>query len=289
MGPSSVASKFSNRRMWIAIGAFILLWSVAMFYRMEIRAYWWAYRLAHATSIQDRIYYFSCLASIGDSMTGAVGSLLKNPSVDVRRQGAALLLRCRNDPAKALLLQAIHDTDREVRESAALGLALHYDQAALPELLRLVQSDDESAALAAVVALERIGGDEAAEALTQIVRGPSSPQMIAQAVDSLGLLGWRPSVPVLIDRLADDRPLTTRPVADRKAQQAIQHVQGELMRKLGVDPAAIDTSTKEFISDLAARALQRITGESFGFCSSDPPERRDAVIRLYRQWWEGHR
>jgi hypothetical protein len=58
----------------------------------------------------------------------------------------------------------------------------------------------------------------------------------------------------------------------------------------GFDPKSLaEIRAPATVADLAARALQRITGESFGFRSTDPPDRKDAVARMYTQWWESHK
>lgn len=277
----------SNRVLWLWIGLLVVLWLVAMFFRWEIRARWWAYRLAAAPASPEAAYYEGCLASVGDRSLGALRGLLRHPSADVRRRAAAILHWCRTEGSRTVLLEAMRDPDGEVRETAALGLAFHHDAAALPELLRMVRSGEGDVALAAAVALERIGGPAATEALLEVLRGDAPPLLRAQAIDSLGLLGAKQAVPLLIDCLRDERTPATRPAADRRALQAIRAA-GLDFSRLGIDPSKIDTGRPETIAELAARALHRITGESFGFTTTQPADRKEAIIRLYRQWWQAH-
>ncbi|MGB9623727.1 MAG: HEAT repeat domain-containing protein [Phycisphaerae bacterium] len=288
-----VGSRHAHRRMWIIIAALVVLWAAAMLFRWEIRARWWGYRLAHTDSPASRAYYFACLASIGDRAVGTAGRLLRNPSPEVRLEAVGILHRCRSERAGALLLQAMGDGDADVREAAALGLALHHDKAAMPSLLEMLRSDDADTALAAAVAMQHIGTPQAAAALVETVRtravGERSATLRAQAIDSLGLIGDRQAVPALIECLTDERPVTTRPAADRALLRAIEAIGPDLARQ-GLDPKSLAAMPAPVtVADLAARALQRITGESFGFRSTDPPERKDAVARMYAQWWESHR
>lgn len=282
----------ARRRKWIAIGAFVVLWAMAVSVRWEIRTRWWAWRLVEAQSAESRGYYLTCLTSVAERALGAASYLLNRPAAEHRMYGLAILHRCRGERARALLVRAMSDPDQDVRESAALGLAVHHDQAALPTLLAMLQSKQEPTAVAAAVALERIGGDRATAALIESIQAAAQNDMVvlrAQAIDSLGILGTRQAVPALIDCLTDERPLTTRPAADRRLDQAIQVLGGDL-RKHGLDPDAVrDTAPPQTIADLAARALSRITGESFGFRSTDPPHRKAAVARMYLRWWETHK
>lgn len=278
--------------MWIAIGVLVILWATAMLLRWEIRTRWWEYRLVHAESSQSRGYYFACLASVGDRAVGTAGRLLRNPSAEVRVEAVGLLHRCRSERARILLLKAMHDTDIDVREAAALGLALHHDRSAMLQLLEMLKSHEPDAALAAAVAMQHIGGPEAAAALVETLRNSPADESFlkvrAQAIDSLGLLGDKPAVPVLIACLADERPLTTPPQADRALRRAVEAMGADMINQ-GIDPKALANSgPPTTLADLAARALQRITGESLGFRSGDPPDRKAAAVRMYEQWWQHH-
>ncbi len=281
-----------NRRTWIAIAVLVALWAVAMFFRWEIRTWWWGRRLASAETPQARGYYFACLASVGDRSLGAAERLLDHPSAEIRLQALAILHRCRSDRARPLLLRAMRDADLDVRESAALGLAAFGDEAVLPDLLRMLESSDENTVLAAVVALQRLGSPKALDALLRVAAGAAgggAASVRAQAVDSLGLIGDRQAVPVLIDCLADERPVTTQPAAERAMRRAIQAMAGDLVKQ-GIDPASVaNQPVPSTVADLAARALQRITGEPLGFRTTDPPDRKAAVIRMYSQWWDTHK
>jgi hypothetical protein len=290
--PATARPRNANRGMWIAIGVLVVLWATAMLFRWEIRARWWGYRLAHAESPQSRGYYFACLASIGDRAVGAAGGLLRNPSPEIRMEAVGILHRCRSAKARGLLLEAMQDPDIDVREAAALGLALYHDHTALPELLRMLKCDQQDTALAAAVALQRIGNPEATAALLKAARAGTAEgrfaSVRAQAIDSLGLLDVREAVPVLIECLTDERPVTTQPAAERALRRAIEAMGADLAKQ-GIDPQSLASGRPPVtIADVAVRALRRITGESFGFRSTDPPDRKAAVVRMYEQWWQTH-
>lgn len=276
----------ARRRTGIAIAALAVLWLGAMAFRWEIRTRWWAYRLTRTTDPQQVDYYLVRLHAVADRAVGAAGALLAHPSPEVRRNAVSILQRSRQDRARDLLLRAFGDPDADVREAAALGLALQGSHAALPELLRMIRSADEARARAAVTGLQHLDDPRAVEALIEAARTHVSAEVRAQAIDSLGLIRCRQAVPVLIEALDDGRPIRTAAASDRALRRAL-HTMGPVLVRHGMDPASVATAPAPMtVAELAARALSRITGESFGYRADDPPERKAAVTRLYRQWWE---
>jgi HEAT repeat protein len=119
--------------------------------------------------------------------------------------------------------------------------------------------------------------------------GQRSPALRAQAVDSLGLIGDKHAVPALIECLSDERTVSSLPAAERAMRRAVEAMGGDLLKK-GIDPKALATApAPTTVADLAARALERITGESLGFRSTDSADRKAAAVRMYRQWWETYK
>lgn len=287
--PAEPSASRSNRRLWVAIGVLVALWAAAMLFRWEIRTWWWGQQLVRAETPAARGYYLACLASVGDRAVGTAARLLDHPSAEVRLEATAVLQRCRSATARALLLRAMHDPDVDVREAAALGLAIHGDRAVLPDLLRMADSPHEGTSLAAAVALQRLGGGEAADALRRIAVEAGRPANLrAQAADSLGLIGDRQTVPVLIECLHDERALTLPPAAERALRRAAEALGADLARQ-GIDAGSLTAGgAAATVADVAARALQRITGESLGFSSTAPADRKAAAVRMYHQWWEAH-
>ncbi|MBN1490174.1 MAG: HEAT repeat domain-containing protein [Phycisphaerae bacterium] len=282
-----ISIRRSTRRKWIVIAVLAACWLAGLALRWEIRTRWWAYRLAQVETPEERAYYFASLASVPDRAVGVAAGLLEHPAAEVRLAAVGVLNRARGERVRNLLSRALSDPDADVREAAALGLALHHEAAALPTLVEMVHSTAEPAALAAAFALERVGGPDAVDALIRAAGGHPSLAVRAQAVDSLGLLGNKAAVPLLIECLRDERPLASRTAADRALERAVGAL-GTNLESLGVMPegGAVAPPT---LADLAARALHRITGEAFGFRTNDPPERKANVIRLYEQWWAQHK
>ncbi len=234
-----------------------------------------------------RGHYFARLAALRDDAVPAAAALLSDPNPQTRALGAAVLKFAKSERARDLLLAALHDSDEDVRHIAALGLAMHHDSRALGELLKLVTAGDPAGAGAAVVALGRIGGDEAVDLLIRAARSHPAIQVRGQAIDELSALGVRKAVPVLIECLSDEAALPGRPVFDRTMER-VREVLQETQRASSAPSARLMPAPTwpKTVADLAARALRQLTGESFGFSSADPPERKRAAIQLWQQWWQ---
>jgi len=236
-----------------------------MLYRMEIRAQWWAYRLQNIESIEQRQYYFSCLASIGDTSLAALPRLLNDPRAEVRILGVRLLRWCPSKQAKDLLLTRITDECDEVVQQVAVELARRLDRSeALPILEKMIQAADPNDTRKAVAALERIGGSKAEAILLEQLEKTNDVDLLAQVIDSLGMLACQQAVSSIKKRLDDKRTISILPASQRRAQQVIAKVQGQLAAK-GIDPQAVlDAShSEQTIASIATRALRLITGESY--------------------------
>jgi hypothetical protein len=298
--PHAGAAPTPRRRIgfWIAVAALVALWTVAMVFRWEIRAHWWVYRLAHAESSQKRDYYQACLASIAPRGADAPCNLIHHPDKDVRLRAVALLRRYAeamgsgpSTPVKCLHAMRA-DPDQDVRNAVAIALAFAAgpDHPDTDSLVHALESAPEPAAAAAAFALERVGTPDAIVALLDAAADESRPAVRAQAIDSLGVLRADAAVPVLIEALDDDRPVPFPSGADRALQKALEALGSQpapAALKQGFTPGAIEIEpAPETISQTAARALARITGESLDFDVDAPPDRRAAVKRMYQHWWE---
>ncbi len=250
-------------RIWtaVAIIALVLLWAVVMFFRMEIRAHWWAYRLTRVESDHERNYYLACLAAVGNKSLGAVDRLLQNPRPEVREMGVIILEHCTPGVADKRLVALLSDENEDVAIRAALALASREDVSSLLRTLRdcLLEhpgGPDRHAA----VALQRIGGAEAEQALLDALPHATDPNLRAQIIDSLGMLGSEAAVPILTDMLADERQVTILPYSQRSALQALAARQQQLLNK-GIDPQTVmDALQKETtVAAIAARSLRLIT------------------------------
>lgn len=279
-------------RFWAIIAVMVAVWGTAMLLRWEIRTRWWAHRLGTAATATERAEYAARLAAVGERAVPAVEHLLTHHDPDVRLQVVLIARSYRGEPSRRVLLTALNDAAPEVRDAAAIGLALLGDAAATAALIDILNGRDEGAAVSAAAALQRVDAPDAIRALRDAARGIAGGERLpvrAQAMDSLGLIGDVAAVPMLIEALTDERPLTSPPASDRLLQRVLGSSSVD-WRRLGIDPTSAPTvAVPETVAEVAARALERIAGESFGYRLADPPDRKAAVVRMYRQWWETHR
>jgi cyclophilin family peptidyl-prolyl cis-trans isomerase/HEAT repeat protein len=133
-----------------------------------------------------------------------------NPAV--RRQGALAAGRIGDAAAVDLLLPILNDSTAAVQAATAFALGLLKDARALPALLQTVRAAARAPQLEAVTAIAKIGGDEGARALGEII-ATGSPAASSPVVDAALLEAWRlgPRAPVSeLVRFADAPNATTR-------------------------------------------------------------------------------
>lgn len=268
------ARRRSKRRIVSSIAILAAVWVLVMFYRMEIRARWWAYRLQHVDSVEQRQYYFSCLASVGDTSLTVLPRLLNDPRDEIRVVGVRLLHWCPNEQARDLLLTHVVDESDEVSAQVTLELARRQDRfEALPVLEEMIQASDPRSACMAVATIERIGGPQAEAILLKQLTTTDEVDLLAQVIDSLGMLGSRLAQPALVSLLDDKRAISVLPISQRRAKKAIAQVQGQLTAK-GIDPQAVlnATHSEATVASVAARALSLITGDSHANSTTQPGE-----------------
>jgi len=255
---------------------------------MEIRSFWWVHRIQRATTPEDRKYYTLCLAAVKDSALPAIPALLRDPRAEVRALGIDVLRYCPSPHAQVLLLNALPDDRDPVLVRAALNLALRPDRMnALPRLREMIQSTSPRTASAGVVAMERLGGPEAKQALLDMLTSSSDPDLLAQVADSLANLEEHAAVAPLIGLLTDRRPITVPPVSYRMAVEAIARLKGDAISK-GVDKESLLAATQapSTIGAAAARSLYLITDQSFGDPTTRPAEEARAIQDCWRAWQE---
>jgi len=129
-----------------------------------------------------------------------------NPAV--RRQGALAAGRIGDGAAVDLLLPALSDSSESVQAAAAFALGLLKNARAIPALMLSVHAGQ----LEAVTAIAKIGGDEGARALSDIIAS-ASPGASTPVVDQALLESWRfgPRAPVAqLVRFADATTPATR-------------------------------------------------------------------------------
>jgi hypothetical protein len=290
----SPADPVSNRtRRWTVIiaGLLIAVWCVAMLYRVEIRAHWWARQLARAGTLQEQNYYLLCLRSVRNSALGAATGLVRDANPRVRELGVMAMDGCSGPEVERLLVDLLGDSSDDVADAAALsltdprrggGLAL------IPSLSAMVVRDG-SAGRHAVVALQRIPGQQTELALVDALSRASDPDLTAQLLDSLGMIAGRQGVPRMIMLLDDRRPLRGLPYSERAVIRALSGARSQLMTK-GLDQQNILAAMprSRTVADVALRSLQIIAGPSAPTTSSAPAGEQDSkTLRAqWENWWQ---
>jgi len=176
---------------------------------------------------------------------GAWGVLIRAlPNEKVREAVVGL-----GTPAVPALIQALGDSDRNVRRAAAAALGAIGDPHAVPALIKALGDRDLYVRRAAAGALGAIGDPQAVPALIQAL-GDSYSDVRRVAAGALGELGDPKAVPALIKALGDWDPYVRRAAA-------------EALGKLG-DPKAVPALIKalgdssEDVRRAAAAALVKI-------------------------------
>src|SRR6266566_2457919 len=146
------------------------------------------------------------------------GEALRHPEPVVRRQAALAAGRIGDPAAVDALVEALGDSNQGVAAAAAFGLGLLKESRAVAPLLALVRSVPATSQGApqteAVTALARIGGDDGARALRELLGLGTTAGVATSAVQSAALLdawrlGPRAPVPALIG-YARDPDVTAR-------------------------------------------------------------------------------
>jgi len=286
--PPQGGSSLPNRgRRWTLaiITLLIALWCLAMWYRVEIRAYWWARQLAQASSPQDTHYYLLCLASTKDSAFGPARRLARNADPRVRRLGVAALDNCRGPKVEQVLLNLLSDPDDDVADAAATSLTDPRRGTAIALIpdLETTLARGGRAARHAVVALQGIPGEQTERILVDALSGTSDPDLLAQLADSLGMIGARLAAPRLIALLDDIRPLESTQHSERSATRALAAARRQFAAK-GINAESITVARARTVAEAALRSLTMIAGRAAQTTATSPADTRPAGT--FREQWE---
>ncbi len=269
------------RSSW-PVAVFVAAWLAVVAFRDPVRVMWWELRLRGADSETEQSYYVNLLSSAGTLALPAARSLLEDEDAALRSLGVAVLTRSADETAGALLRSALTDSVEQVRELAVVALAVRRDTAILAELEMMVRSRNQETALVAIHAYGEFDCDTAVRPLSRVARAHALPLVRAQAVEQMGALRCAEAVPALIEALGDNVKYEGSTRLDELDEQAL----GILLEE-GAPAAGEPLTLRKFrtVSDQAAFSLRLITGQSFGFRSTDDAGRRHSAQLAWRDWW----
>ncbi|MFH1745636.1 MAG: HEAT repeat domain-containing protein [Planctomycetota bacterium] len=235
---------------------------VALLFRTPIRSRYWAARIVRSQDPAERAVYLTALCNTGDSGWWGTGVLLSSAEAEIRQYGMVVLHNVCSTWSQAALFAGLDDEDQGVRELAALGLAIHGDDAVVPTLREMYVRGDDGAATSACVALERLGTPTAVDALVELACEPASVVRRAALVDALGGIGEPACVPGLVELLADERACDVPPRADQLSQAVVAQLLvagelGEVTSEPSTRPGRPGHPGRT-IAERAAAALERI-------------------------------
>ncbi len=255
------------RTIVLPIGLTLVLCAAALSQRMELRARYWAWRLAHSNDPAEQAALASAICNAADQARWGIAALLDDSDAGVRQFGVVALQAVSTAWARQALLERLADPDQDVRELAALVLARRNDPQAVTPLQNLVlQQPDLDAAQAAAEALARMPGETAEAALLALVEARLDADRRAILVDALELRGTSPAALALLEMLGDQRPCRRPPIERRLIDRLAPWLQAR-----GVAPASAPAppadADRDTVALRAARALVRLTGIGAGLSS----------------------
>lgn len=257
-----------RRRSFLVLAVLLVaIWVIGMLFRWEIRARWWAWQITRAESREDRVFYLTRLASIRDRSLGAVDMLIENPRAEIREAGIGVLRYCESERAADRLIAMLGDASPDVAGMAATALALRPDSHRYVGRLEMLFDRKGPPQWGAAVALGRIGGPHAHDLLESALSVPvtpdSVPEVRAQIIDSLGMMGRRDAIRLMHEALQDHRPIRTLPFSQLSARRAIAALQPDL-RAHGMDPAQAMAAADSppTVAGVAGRWLQLLESDN---------------------------
>lgn len=272
------------------IGVTLAACVLAITFRTPLRSRFWAWQVIHADGVEERAAPLTLLCNAGDRGRWGTETLLTHSDPEIRQFGVVVLQHVQSDRVPPRLLELLADPSEAVAEMAALGLAIHGDTSVIPELKRMFRAGDFGTASAVAVALERLGGPEAADALAVLANEPADAACRAALIDALTAIASPSCAGSLLGLLDDHRPCDVPTRADRLVEQFSPLAAGHgLIPAPRNEPASRPTSDSgpRTVAERAAAGLTRITGLDPPFASTLPPDRRAEAARIWSEWLAG--
>jgi HEAT repeat protein len=161
------------------------------------------------------------LIDLGEEAIPALLDLTRSPDVDHRWWGLRVLAQLPHASRHAeWLVPFLKDPAREVRQCAALGLAIKPDESATQPLIQALSDEDSMVSSLAVNALVKIGS-AAVPSLLEVVKSASQSARI-HALRALAEIRDHRAIPVMMKVMEEDSAL-------------LQHWAQEGLERLGLD------------------------------------------------------
>jgi len=151
-------------------------------------------------------------AAVRETLTESLNHSMR----DVRIQASLMLAQFQETRAIPVLIDALHDRDRDVHQHAAWGL-MHIGKAAVPELLQALQDEDMYVRKDVARILGHIGDLSTIPQLIETLRDEAS-DVRKSAAEALGYLGDNRAVPALCHLLQDPQEHVRRTATESLGQ-----------------------------------------------------------------------
>lgn len=177
VGQPKVADPFGNEIQWKALGSHPLV-ALLGDDRPSVR--------------QQAIEY---LSKLSDSVSSLQGVMQSREAPSAQKQNAIwALTRIRSGEARRVVRQALSDHDVKVVRTALHSVSVHHDEAATPDLLRLLSHQDAHVARKAFEALGRIGAPDVSTVLLMNARRVMDRSLEHAAIYALIQVGADPVI-----------------------------------------------------------------------------------------------
>ena len=160
------------------------------------------------------------LIALGEDALPALRDLAQASEVDHRWWALRVLAQSPRAQAE-WLVPFLTDPAREVRQCAALGLALKPDEEAIPPLVKALSDEDSMVSSLAVNALVKIGG-AAVPSLIEVAKEGAAQSARIHALRALAEIRDHRAIPVMMKVMEEDSVL-------------LQHWAKEGLDRLGLD------------------------------------------------------
>ena len=180
------------------------------------------------------------LIELGEEATPALLDLTRSSEVDHRWWALRVLAQSLHSSPE-WLVPFLSDPAREVRQCAALGLAIKPDERATQPLVQALSDDDSMVSSLAVNALVKIG-KAAVPALMEVVKRSPGSSSVAQRVEGNASQSARIHALRALAEIKDHRAIPIMMKVMEEESALLQHWAKEGLDRLGLDMVYIKPS-----------------------------------------------